>query len=360
MTETPSNSLSAGKYRSLISLADDRGRFKMVAVDQRPPLFKALARHGGRRVDEVSDDEIARVKTLLVEELAKASSAILVDPIWAHPDALHLVPGSVGLISTLEDYAFEEKGGERYSIGIAEWSVAKIKRSGAVGVKVLAYHRPDLSEAAARHQDAFVEEVGRHCELHDIPFILELILYPASGEDAEGEEYARLKPDRVISSLRHFAAPRFGVDLFKLEFPADLKRVQEFSAGAFDGRRRGAVFDLGEVEGYLRELDAASPVPWVLLSAGVGPREFMVNLDLALSAGASGFLAGRAVWYQALEDYPDLGEVARRLREESLPYLRSISGLADRALPWMQHRRYGGRPALQGGGRGWHRRYQGR
>ena len=349
--------LSAGKFRGLQTLADDRGRFKMVAVDQRPPLFKALARHGQRKPEEVGDEEISAVKALLVETLAPHSSAILVDPIWAHPDSLRHIPGRVGLISTLEDYAFEEKGGERYSLPIEGWSVAKIKRSGAAGVKVLAYHRPDLSGAAAMHQDDFVEGVGEACREHDIPFILELILYPRGDEEADSVDFASRKPERVLASLRHFAQPRFGVDLFKLEFPADLKRAREFAAGAFDGVEREPAYRLSEVEEYLRELDEASPVPWVLLSAGVGQREFALDIEMAVAAGASGFLAGRAVWCESLAGYPDLGRVRQQLEDEAVPFLRSIAALADGALPWTAHRRYGGEPSLQGGGRGWHTRY---
>jgi tagatose 1,6-diphosphate aldolase len=353
----PTALLSAGKFRGLQSLADDGGRFKMVAVDQRPPLFRALARHGERSMDEVRDEEISAVKTLLVAGLAPHASAILVDPIWAHPDALSFVPGSVGLMSTLEDYAFREKDGERYSVPIDGWSVAKIKRSGATGVKVLAYHRPDLSSAAAAHQDEFVERVGEACRLHDIPFVLELLLYPRGDEQAEDLDYARQKPERVLASLKHFAQPRFGVDLFKLEFPADLKRTAEFAAGAFDGGERTPAYGLVEVEGFLSELDRASPVPWVLLSAGVGKREFAVNIELALKAGASGFLAGRAVWFDSLAAYPDLPAVRARLESECVPFLRSLSAMTDGGLPWFSHRRFGGAAALESGGRGWHRRY---
>ncbi|MEX2541472.1 MAG: tagatose 1,6-diphosphate aldolase [Trueperaceae bacterium] len=353
----PKALLSAGKFRCLQTLADDRGLFKMVAVDQRPPLFRALARHGERRLEDVRDEEIAAVKTLLVAGLASHASAILVDPIWAHPDALAFIPGRVGLVSTLEDYAFEEKGGERYSVPIEGWSVAKIKRSGASGVKVLAYHRPDLSAAAAAHQDAFVEGVGAACREHDIPFILELLLYPKGDERSDGLDYARLKPQRVLASLRHFAEDRFGVDLFKLEFPADLKHTREFAGGAFDGRERPVAYRLAEVEACLRELDESCPVPWVLLSAGVGQREFAVDIELAIAAGASGFLAGRAVWFGALEPYPDLPAVRAKLESESLPFLRSIAGLADSGRPWFSHPRYRGAAALELGGRGWHRRY---
>lgn len=348
-----SPTLSAGKYRGLMTLADDRGVFKMIAVDQRPPIFNALAKHGNRRPEEIAYDEVASIKTLLTKTLAPEATAVLVDPVWTHPHALQHIPGRVGLLSTLEGYDFEVKDGERSSKAIKNWSVKKIKRSGAAGVKVLAWHRPDIREDTQVHQDGFIRDVGDECRLRDIPFILELLIYPKPGEDPDSLEYALAKPQRVLESVRYYADDAFGVDLLKLEFPADLKRTVEFAGGAFGGKAREAAYTLEEVKGYLKALHEITNVPWVLLSAGVGPREFALNLDLAFEAGACGFLAGRAVWLDALDTYPDLKAVETRLREKSLPYLRQISGLADAATPWAQHRRYGGKVELGGASPSW-------
>ncbi len=350
-------SMPAGTLRAFMTLADDSGRFGMIAVDQRPPIFAALARHGNRRPEDVEYEEVAAVKGVLLEVLAPDASAVLLDPIWAHPHHLRKVPGHVGVLSTLEDHDFTLADGERRSHAIPGWSVAKIKRSGAQGVKVLAWYRPDVSTATRDHQDAFVAEVGRECREHELPFVLELLTYPLPGEDPNGSDYARAKPQRVLDSVRHFGDSHFGVDLFKLEFPAELKAAEEFAAGAFDGRCREAVYALDEVRASLAELDEASPVPWVLLSAGVGPHEFAFNLELACLAGASGFLAGRAVWYDALEAYPDLDAIRERLRSVSLPYLRSLRALAQRGRPWTAHRRYEGAIAIEGAGPSWYAEY---
>jgi len=45
------------------------------------------------------------------------------------------------------------------------------------------------------------------------------------------------------------------------------------------------------------------------------------------------------------------------VRSAAVPYLRAISAVASAARPWTAHRRFGGAPALEGGGQGWHRRY---
>lgn len=350
--------LSAGKLRGLATLADDRGAFAMLAVDQRPPIFAALARHGERRPEDVPDDEIARVKRALTHALAPHASAVLLDPVWGLAHGLAEVPGRTGLLATLEDHAFEVVEGERRSRAIAGWSVAKIKRCGAAGVKVLAWDRADATPETRAAQEAFVAGVGAACREHDLPFVLELLVYPLPGEDPRSLAWARAKPERVLRSVRRFAAERFGIDLLKLEFPADLRRTREYAAGAFDGVARDAAYDLDEVRAFVAALDETAHVPWVLLSAGVGPHQFELALELAFEAGASGFLAGRAVWMEALEPYPDLDAVRARLEGESVPYLRRIAALAGRARPWTAHRRFGGGgPRLADGGPGWHERY---
>jgi tagatose 1,6-diphosphate aldolase len=352
------SALPAGTLRALTTLADDDGRFGMIAVDQRPPIFAALARHGSRQPDDVGYDEVALVKGVLVEELAPEATAVLLDPVWTHPHHLTAVPGRVGLLSTLEDHDFTVDAGERRSHPIPDWSVEKIKRSGAQGVKLLVWDRPDVGPATRAHQDAFVAGVGASCRANELPFVLELLVYPLPGEEAGSAAYARAKPERVIASVRHYAQERFGVDLFKLEFPADLKRTREFASGAFDGEARESVYDVSEVREHLRALDAAANVPWVVLSAGVGPREFAANVELACDAGASGFLAGRAVWWDALAAYPDVGAMRARLRGVSVPYLRALRATVLRGTPWTEHRRFGGSVGVEGASPTWYRDYR--
>lgn len=359
LTETspPTSALSAGKLRHLTTLADADGIFRMIAVDQRPPLIRALAEADGIAEEDVTYEAIANVKALLTRVLAPHASAVLMDPVWTHPHAMVDVPGTTGLLSTLEDHAFEVKRGERYSRAIEGWSVAKIKRSGAAGVKALVYHRPGLSEDAAAHQDAFVMEVGAACREHDIPFVLELLVYPEEGEEPDSVAYAAAKPERVLASVEHFSDDAFGVDLLKLEFPCDLKHTAEYASGAFDGVTRESAYDLKEVAAYLSDMHQATNVPWVLLSAGVGPREFSRNLELAFAAGASGFLAGRAVWLDALEALPDFEGVEAELAFGSVPYLRQISALAETAWPWYEHLRFGGTVVMEGASASWSRDY---
>lgn len=319
-------SLSAGKLWGLRRLADASGRFKMLAVDQRPPI-KALVRER-RGLDEAPYEDQAAVKALLVRVLAPHASAALLDPHVAYPQAVaHLDPAR-GLIATLEDSIFEETPGGRKSRAIDDWSVEKIKRTGADAVKVLAWYRPDAAPDVVAHQQAFVRGVGDACRRFDIPFVFELLVYPLPGEAAQTTDYvedAAKHPERVLESVRTFAAPEYGVDLFKLESPVPAAEVPDPEGGdAAAVARTAALFE---------ELGRLAGRPWVMLSAGAGMEAFERVLRFAYVAGASGYLAGRAIWWQAFQAFPDLEAMERGLRETGVPYMERINRLTDAAAP---------------------------
>ena len=82
--------------------------------------------------------------------------------------------------------------------------------------------------------------------------------------------------------------------------------------------------------------------PWVMLSAGAGMEEFRRILSHAYRAGASGYLAGRAIWLKAFEQFPDWDGIRRGLRGEAVDYMKSLNELTDRdARPWQSHGCYG-------------------
>jgi len=68
--------------------------------------------------------------------------------------------------------------------------------------------------------------------------------------------------------------------------------------------------------------------PWVVLSSGVPAERFPRAVGLACRAGASGFLAGRAVWAAVVGS----DDVERDLREVSVPRLRGLGDLVDEVV----------------------------
>ena len=75
--------LSAGKYRGMRRMADVAGRFKMTAVDQRPPIKNPIREKRGTA--EAPWEDVAGFKEMLIRELQGEASAMLLDPHFAYP-----------------------------------------------------------------------------------------------------------------------------------------------------------------------------------------------------------------------------------------------------------------------------------
>ena len=329
--------LTPGKLWGMRRMADRNGLFRMVAVDQRPPIKNPIAAHHG--IDIAPYDDVARVKAELIEALGPTASAMLLDPHYAVPRGLRLMSPEKGLVLTLEDSVFRENGGGRLSSEIDSWSVEKIKRMGADAVKVLAWYRPDASEAVRAEQRDFVRRTGEACERYDIPFLFELLVYPLKGDSDQTSDYREMKGKRaehVLASIEEFAASDYGVDLFKLEAP-----VQGEDVPGPDGEGEA------EVQALFDEMGRLANRPWVMLSAGAGQDAFLRVLEHAYRAGASGYLAGRAIWLDAFQHYPDWQAMRGGLQTNSVPYMERINTLTtEHARPWFEHPTYGDPPDI--------------
>ena len=332
--------MSQGKWRRLRSLADEEGRFKMMAIDQRGSMSDAIGKATGRSPEQVSGGELAEAKEVITRVLAPYATAVLTDPIYGHPHSFRSMPRGVGLLLAHEETGYEKSGAtgkERKTRLIEGWSVQKAQHGGADAVKLLLYYHPDASEDVRRHQQELVQRLGEECQQAAMPFLLELVAYALEEASTNTDEYAKRKPDLVARSAREFSASKYGVDVLKLEFPADLKRTKEFCAGAFDGQERPAVYQLSDVRDFCGQLNDAAGMPWVILSAGVSINEFLAQVELATEAGASGFLCGRAIWKDAVPLYPDVARMEEWLRSEGAYNFARANAYAYRARPWFAH-----------------------
>jgi tagatose 1,6-diphosphate aldolase len=322
-----------GKTRGLARLADADGHFRMVALDQRPPMFEAIAQAKKIARDQVAYADVTSAKRLLVEALAPHCSSMLFDPNFAVPAAIDLLPARCGLIMTLEEHRVEETAGGRKSRVIDNWSVAKIRAMGGDAVKVLAWYRPDADAAVNAHQQKFVREIGEQCARNDIPYVLELLVYPFLGSANHTADYVESPgklPALVIDSVREFAKPEYRVDLLKLESPWAANDLPPRDGSAAAKLAQNEFDAIGEI---CREHD----IPWVLLSGGAARDKFERVLEYAYAAGAGGFLAGRTIWLDAVRThFPNLAAVSTALKKESVGILNSLSSLTKARAPSWQ------------------------
>ena len=349
MTTAVTDTISAGKFWGIRRLANRDGLFCMLALDQRPPIMNLIMEKRG--VDQAPDREVAEVKRMIARHLGPYASAVLVDPIWAYPHAIDQCDPAKGLILTHEDHRFDDTAGGRRSRGIDDWGVEKIKRAGGDAVKVLAWYRPDAGAEVIEHQKANVRAVGDDCRRFDIPFVFELLVYPMQGTKDYIEDPAK-RPEMVIDSVREFAKPEYGVDVFKLESPIPGEQVPNPA--------QASATDIESTQVWFDQLAAAAGRPWVMLSAGAGKAAFRNVLHYAYKAGASGFLAGRAIWRDAFDAYPDVDAVAAALDKGSAEYMQSIEMMTrEMATAWDKHPLYSKGPVLAGNLDAWPASYAG-
>lgn len=288
--------ISIGKLRGLQQLADSKGVMTMCAIDHRGALKRAL---NEKNPAAVSYQEMVEFKLDLCQAVAPFASAILLDPEYGAGQAIAagLLPGSKGLLVSMEKTGYTGSSTARITELLPGWSVKKAKRMGASAVKLLIYFRPDLKDVASKQLD-LVARLADQCLEEDIAFLVEPLSYPIEEGGASSKKFAEMKPGLVIETARQITA--LPIDVLKAEFPADIKFER----------------DEGKLLRFCRELNQASRLPWVLLSAGVDFDSFKKQVEIACKAGASGFLAGRALWQEGAQI---------RSRKERMDFFRTTA-----------------------------------
>jgi tagatose 1,6-diphosphate aldolase len=296
-----------GTVRGLDACSSPGGTFTVLALDHRQNLRKEL------RPDDpesVTLAEMVDFKRAVVRALGTAGTGVLLDPEIGVAPAIAdgSLPGRAGLIVAVEATGYEGPPNARVSRVLPGWSVERIKRLGASAAKLLVYYNPGAANAA--DQERLVAAVAEACRAADLALFLEPLSFGLDGGRLTGEA----RREVVVETARRLSAA--GPDILKVEFPYD--------AGVTDEARWSDA---------CAELDAATPLPWVLLSGGVDDETFERQVDVACRAGASGVLVGRSVWAEAATMLPAARDAF--LETTGRERLARLVSLVDRvAQPW--------------------------
>ncbi|MBR3189382.1 tagatose 1,6-diphosphate aldolase [Bosea sp. (in: a-proteobacteria)] len=321
--------MSPGKLWRSRRLADKDGFWKMVAIDQRTPLFVPIAEKRGTK--EPPREDVVEVKRLITKHLSPKASALLIDPLYGYANCINELPTDTGLIISYEHSITENTSKGRKSHPIPDWSVAKTRAVGGDACKVLAWYRPDADPEIIAHQQAFVQKAGEECAANDMVMLLELLIYPLPGEDPRALEAKR--EELVLASLEPFCDPKYRIDIYKVEPPGLVHNVPDPDSK-----------DAASLQGAYDRMGKMLPRPWVMLSAGASAADFERSMNFAYRAGASGYLAGRAVWQDAFAHFPDYKAMEKGLAESSLAILDRLNDLTERkGTPWYRHSAFGGK-----------------
>lgn len=321
--------LTIGKIRGLQRCAAPNGTFTILALDHRGNLKRAF---NPEAPDTVTYQQIVQFKQLLASHLSPQADGMLLDPVYGAAQAVAsgALHGGTGLVVAVEKTGYAGDPTERATQILPGWGVNKIARMGAAAVKLLVYYHPDAANAV--EQEAIVKQVAEDCKRYDLPLFLEPLSFSLDPAVKQLPSWEKRKI--VIDTARRLIP--IGVDVLKAEFPLDI----------------GSEPDEGAWADACRELSDASQVPWVLLSAGVSFDDFLRQTRVACQQGASGVLAGRAVWKEAVQ----LSGQARRsfLTGTAVDRLALLSELVrNHAKPWTEFHPCLADSALEG----WYRQY---
>ncbi len=277
------------------------GAFAMLAVDQREALRVMMTEAAGAP-DPVDDDTVIRFKLDAARILSPYASAVLIDRQFAFDRAVEagVVADGCGLISSADQFI------EAHGQLVGEVEIdrlvdpASVRDRGAVALKLLVLHRPDQP---ATSRIAMVNEFVALCADAGLASIIEPICKPPLDDSVAWDH-----DDAIVDAASELGA--LGADLYKGEMPLS-------GSG-----------DESEMRERCAAVDAAVASPWVILSSGVAEADFPRAIEIACGAGASGFLAGRAVWASCL----GADDVNQCLAGPAVDRLQRFAGIADHVV----------------------------
>lgn len=252
------------------ALTRESGAFAMLAVDQREALRAMLAQH---QSNQVSDEQVTSFKLAATRTLTPYASAVLLDKQFVLDRAIDegavappcaLIVGADELIAGTDEIVGDVRIDE-------DVDPAYYAANGAVAMKLLVIWRPD-DDPEPRIQ--MVRDFVERCRSASLSSIIE----PISRKPRDGRNWDW--NDGVLAAAEELGD--LGVDLYKAEVPRH-----------GGGDERAVRADCATITDTVNS-------PWVVLSSGVHPDRFPAAVALAVSAGASGFLAGRAVWHASV------------------------------------------------------------
>jgi tagatose-1,6-bisphosphate aldolase len=292
----------------LSSISNSEGIFSIVAMDQRNTLKKMFTAVGVTATNE----DMFTAKIAVASALSKAASGILLDPTWGVPavNENDVLPTTCGLLVAAENPDRGNFNGEPRPTKMIGQDAAWVKSQGGQAVKVLvSMHpgrpmkagEPDLTSETVE----LVRNIVADCKAQGIPSVIENLIYalPNAEPLTDGQ-----KENLIVESaiLLNETKP----DLLKLEFPMS---------------ERGC-----------KRLADSLTVPWAVLSAGVAFDQFKKVITISCDAGgASGFIAGRSIWKEAIG--MNKADQEKFLNSTAIARLEELNAtVVGRAVPWQK------------------------
>ncbi len=292
----------------LSSISNSEGIFSIVAMDQRNTLKKMFTAVGVTATEE----DMFGAKIAVASALSKAASGILLDPTWGVPavNENDVLPTTCGLLVAAENPDRGNFNGEPRPTKMIGQDAAWVKSIGGQAVKVLVSMHPGRPMKASEpdltsETVELVRAIVADCKAQGIPSVIENLIYALPNAEPLTDDQ---KENLIVESaiLLNETKP----DLLKLEFPMS---------------ERGC-----------KRLADSLTVPWAVLSAGVAFDQFKKVITISCDAGgASGFIAGRSIWKEAIG--MNKADQEKFLNSTAIARLEELNAtVVGRAVPWQK------------------------
>ena len=285
------------------------GGFAMLAVDQREAMRLMFAAAGAPV--PVTDQHLTDFKVNAAKILSPYASAILVDQQFCYRQIVdqqfcyrqiveqQAVAKSCAMIVAADEF-IPGNGIPVDSVVIDKNVDAQaVKRDGGKALKLLVLWRSDEDP---QQRLEMVKAFNTLCHDNGLLSIIEPVVRPPRRGAAFDREQA------IIDAAKELGDS--GADLYKVEMPLFGKGTQH------------------ELLTASQKLNENIAMPWVILSSGVDDKLFPRAVSVAMQAGASGFLAGRAVWSSVI----GLPDTELMLRDISVPKLQRLGEIVDEMM----------------------------
>lgn len=284
---------------TLMDITRPSGGFAMLAVDQREAMRMMFSAAGVPA--PVTDKQLTDFKVNTAKIVSPYASAILVDRQFCYRQIVeqNAIAQSCAMIVAADE--FIPGNGLPVDSVVIDRNIDPqgVKRDGGKALKLLVLWRSDEDP---QQRLEMVREFNQLCHANGLLSIIEPVVRPPRRGDVFDREQA------IIDAAKELGDS--GADLYKVEMPLAGKGTQQ------------------ELLTASQKLNEQINMPWVILSSGVDEKLFPRAVRMAMQAGASGFLAGRAVWSSVV----GLPETELMLRDISVPKLQRLGEIVDEMM----------------------------
>lgn len=293
------NRMTTAEYRGYQQICGANGHMMVVACDQRGAMRQILASTAEERA-KIDENKLGDVKSDIVAYLANSASCVLLDPVCAVPRVIDegVLGRNTALLIGLDASGWDvDAKGYRLSKLVPGVDARRVRELGGTGGKLMVYLRPDRPEANT-HNIKIIRDCVADFAKEDLLLVVEILTYAFDGEE---EAAYKAKFGELIEGCARIALDN-GSKVLKLPFPGSAASCRAIS-------------------------DMAGNVPWAVLSAGVDHKTFLGQVETAMRNGASGVIAGRALWKDCISLDREVEQ--DRLANIATPRLKEIQKILE-------------------------------